>query len=338
MKLAFLLAVLSLSLIAQSPAALSEQAQELAQQKRFAEAERLWREALGRDPDFFPSLFNLGFMHFSNGRPAEARPWLERAAKVSPQDFNSHYLLGSVLLQLQDRDGALRAWRRALRLQPNNLKLMQVMVVEYEKGLYYGEAEALARRALEQNPADLNLSLLAIHACQNARDLSIGLEIARHAAERFPDSSRANFEYGFHLQRAGLTAEAVDYLKRAMKLDPKYEEPLFFYGDLLVTEGRDAAALTYLKQAISLRADYLPPRLSLARALMHLELWPESFAELEAAARIDPGHPEPHLLLSRVYFRTGDEERAAREKEISLRLRHDNPNKMEATQGRPFPE
>jgi tetratricopeptide (TPR) repeat protein len=335
MKRALLL-VLTAAALAQTPAELSDRAKLLASERRFDEAERLWRQALALDPNYFPALFNLGYMFVSSARPGESRQWLEGAVRVQPKDFNARYLLGQVLHSAGDRDAALRQWRAALKIRPDHSKLMQVMIVEYEKGLYYAEAQTLALRALELNSGVLDFYLLAIHACQNARDLAAGLTIARRAAAQFPDSARAQFEYGFHLQRDGQIAEAVDVLKRAMELAPSYEEPFYFYGDLLVTQGRDEFAVPYLRRAIAARSDYLPPRLSLARALMHQEKWQESVAELEAAIRIDPAHPEPHLLLSRVYFSLGDEERAAREKTISLRLRRENPHALEAAQGRPF--
>jgi tetratricopeptide (TPR) repeat protein len=322
----------------QSAAALSDQALALAQQRRTAEAEKLWRQALAIDPDYFPALFNLGYMKFSGGHQAEGRPWLERAARANPKDYQARYLLGTILIGLDERESGLREWRAALALEPGNLKLMEVMIVEYEKGLYYEEAESLARRALDLNPRDLNLYLLAIHACQNARDLSAGLIIARQAAEAFPDSARAVFEYGFHLQREGRAAEASVYLKKAMQLDPDYEEPFFFYGDELVTENRDAEAIPFLRQAIAKRADYLAPRISLARALMHQDKWDDAIAELQQAARIDPAHPEPHLMLSRIYFRNGDEARAARERELALKLRRANPHALESAPSKPFPQ
>jgi hypothetical protein len=59
---------------------------------------------------------------------------------------------------------------------------------------------------------------------------------------------------------------------------------------------------------------------------------------LEEAASVQPDHPQPHLLLSQVYFRLRDEERARKEKDLSLHLRRQNPAFLEATQGRPFPE
>jgi len=93
-----------------------------------------------------------------------------------------------------------------------------------------------------------------------------------------------------------------------------------------------------LRKAIQNRTDYVPARVTLSRSLMNLKKWPEAIAELEQAARMDPRHPQPHLLLSQIYFRLGDEARAKTEKEISLRLRRENPAVLEAVQGRPFPE
>jgi cytochrome c-type biogenesis protein CcmH/NrfG len=64
----------------------------------------------------------------------------------------------------------------------------------------------------------------------------------------------------------------------------------------------------------------------------------DAVADLEETVQLEPRNPQPHLLLSQIYFRSGDESRAAREKEISMRLRRENPEIMEARQSRPFPE
>ena len=41
-------------------------------------------------------------------------------------------------------------------------------------------------------------------------------------------------------------------------------------------------------------------------------------------------------MLSQLYFRIGKEDLAAKEKQLSLRLRKENRETMEAPQGRPF--
>jgi tetratricopeptide (TPR) repeat protein len=326
-------------LIAQEkdPAVLSTAAQQLAVSKQLAAAEKLWQRALELSPNFFPALFNLGYMHFSAQEFEKARPFLERAAKASPTDFNSHYLLGATLQRLGRREDALRAWREALAIQPQNQRLMQVMSVEYGAGRYFQEAADLARRALESKTDDPNLYFIAIKAYQDAGSQAEAMEIAAKAVARFPDSARANFEYAFHLQKTGRFEECLPYLKKAMQLDPKYEEPFFFYGDLLVKQAQYEEALAPLRQAIEDRPDYVAARVALGRALMGLKQWDAATRELEEAARRQPDHPQPHLLLSQLYFRMHNEAKARQEKELSLKLRRENPTLLESIQGRPFP-
>ena len=94
----------------------------------------------------FPGAFQSRLFLFSRKQFSEAVPLLERAAKVSPQDFNTHYLRGACYQALERREDALRAWRIALKLNPKNARLLQVMVVEYGKGRYFQEAAEAARR------------------------------------------------------------------------------------------------------------------------------------------------------------------------------------------------
>src|SRR5260370_447199 len=115
---------------AQDAGALSERAQSLAAEKRFDEAEAVWLQATRRSPDFFPALFNLGYLYYSTGKFDQAATWLTRAGSASPMDFNTRYLLGAALVKLEKREAALHAWRAALQLRPGDLRLLQVMVAE----------------------------------------------------------------------------------------------------------------------------------------------------------------------------------------------------------------
>ena len=92
-----------------------------------------------------------------------------------------------------------------------------------------------------------------------------------------------------------------------------------------------------MQKAIENRNDYVPARVLLARVLMNLQKWDEAKAQLQETIQLDPRHPQPHLLLSQIYFRLGDEAKAKAEKETSLRLRRENPAILEARQSRPFP-
>ena len=54
---------------------------------------------------------------------------------------------------------------------------------------------------------------------------------------------------------------------------------------------------------------------------MKLERWDDAVAELQRTIELDPSHPQPHLLMSQILFRRGDEERAKQQRDLSLGLR-----------------
>jgi tetratricopeptide (TPR) repeat protein len=329
--------LLALSLL-QDAEALSAKALELAQERQTAQAEKLWKQALAIDPKLFSAAFNLGFLYYSQKQFAEAEPLLTVATKIQPKDFNAHYLLGVVRSQLGRTIDALRAWRNALALWPDHLKLLQIMAVEYGKGGYFREAARVAERALAIKDADSSTWLIAIKSYQDAGDHTAALRLATGMNARFPDHPRAAFEYGFELHRNGRREEAMPFLQKAMNAKPPWEEPYFFMGDVLLKENRAEDAIPLLRRAIELRPDYSAAAVALARALMALGRNEEAKTELLRAVKADPKHPQPHLVLAQLYFRLGDEAAAAREKEISARLRIENPRAVEGLQSRPFPD
>jgi len=329
--------MLVVALLGQSPAeTLSSQAVEAIQRGDSAQAGELWRQALEKDSRHFASLFNLGMMLHRGGNFAAAVEYLDRAAAAEP-GYQVQVLRGSNFQKLERLEDAIRAWRAALALQPRNVKLMQVLSVEYSRGRYFQEAAAVAQRALLAAPQESNLYFMAIKAYQDAGDQDAAAGLASQAAVRFPESARAQFEHGYYLQKRGKTQESLRYLRRAMELDPKYEEPSFFYGDLMVKASKWKEGVEALRQSLAIRPEYSPARVSLARGLYGLGEVVAAIAELEMAAKLDPKNAQPWVLLSQYYFRQGDEERAQIAKETSLRLRRENPTVLEASQARPFP-
>lgn len=333
--------VLTMLFLAQTPSpdaqAAQAQAVDAARENRPEEAERLWRKALSLAPDLHAANFNLGYFYFSRNEPAQAAPLLDAAARAAPSDFNTRYMAGAARSQLNETDAAIRHWRAALAVEPDHAKLLQLIAVEYAKGRYYKDASKAAERALALQPDDPNLHLLAIKSSQDAQDHAGALALSKGMLGRFPENPRAHFEYAYELHRVGRPADGLPHLERAMEAAEPWEEPFFFYGELLLQQGRAADALIPLRRAIELRRDYVAAWVMLARALMEQKRFDEARDELLRAVGINPKHPQPHLLLSQLYFRMGDEAEAAREKDISLRLRRGDPGALESLPGRVFP-
>lgn len=320
------------------PEALSARALEMAQQRRFSEAEQLWKQALQISPKLYSAAFNLGYMYHSQRQPAKAEPYLIQAVAANPKEFSARYLLGMVFSQTGRIDEALKQWRAALALRPNDVKLMQVMAVEYGKARYFREAAAVAERGLTLKTDDPSLYLIAIKAHQDSNDHEAALKVAGQMVRSFPELGRANFEYAYELNRTGRPEEAAPFLKKAMEADPTYEEPFFLHGEILSRASRWDESIAAYRHAIQLRRDYIIAWIALGRALMSAGRYDEAEVELLRAVEISPKHPQPHLLLSQLYYRLGKEELAAKEKQVSLSLRRENRETMEAPQGRPFVE
>lgn len=78
------------------------------------EAVQLIQQALVADPDNGSYLDSLGWAYFKQGKVAEARAQLQRAATLAQSNSVIQDHLGDVLIALKDGAGAIAAWERAL--------------------------------------------------------------------------------------------------------------------------------------------------------------------------------------------------------------------------------
>lgn len=109
---AFILVFLSLGLLLLSIAQSSsdqkilESADELFQAGKFAEAEKLYLEAIKEDPQNFRCLVHLGRIALLSNRLAEAEKWLSQASKLRPEERVPQTLLAEIFYR---RDEFLKA-------------------------------------------------------------------------------------------------------------------------------------------------------------------------------------------------------------------------------------
>src|ERR1051325_1673000 len=87
--------------------------------RRFAEAERLYRELLHDGPDDPDALHFLGVLMHQTGRSAEAVDLIDRAIVLRPEHPDAHNNLGNVLKEQGRLGEALGAYRRAISLRPD---------------------------------------------------------------------------------------------------------------------------------------------------------------------------------------------------------------------------
>jgi cytochrome c-type biogenesis protein CcmH/NrfG len=94
---------------------------------RAEEATALFRKAVEREPENGEALLYLAGALASNGRPAEALPFFERALRAGPRSTMALNGLGLTRLAVGDRPGAAAALRESLRLDPKQPDVAQTL-------------------------------------------------------------------------------------------------------------------------------------------------------------------------------------------------------------------
>jgi cytochrome c-type biogenesis protein CcmH/NrfG len=86
----------------------------------FAKAIRAYEKSLELSPDNPNVLTDLGVMYRRNGQPEKALETFDRAIAIDPSHEQSRFNKGIVLrYDLNDREGAVKAWEELLRVNPS---------------------------------------------------------------------------------------------------------------------------------------------------------------------------------------------------------------------------
>jgi len=123
---------------------------------RIQQAEREFKEALRLRPDMREGLHifpNLGRSLVAQGKLSEAIPYLERARQLKPDDATLASELGNAYLGLDRTSDAMRAWRDAVRLNPQLEDTWFMLGIALAAGGNFAEARHAFSEVLRINPA-----------------------------------------------------------------------------------------------------------------------------------------------------------------------------------------
>jgi tetratricopeptide (TPR) repeat protein len=216
-----------------------------------ASAERAFREALQRDPQFAIARGSLGLLliQFLN-QPEEGRRMLTRAlgdaAEVSQREYlrlratHRHFVAG-------DLEGALDDYRFISELYPDDMVPYNNSGRIFLQQSRFEDAAAMFERAHRASPRSrVPLWNLWFLSAQRLKD-PVGAErAARSLVELMPDNAHAEhmLAWSFVMQRR--FAEAEDAMRATLEIDPAHAWGLPNLGHLLLRRGAaDEAVQVY---------------------------------------------------------------------------------------------
>ena len=253
----------------QNPMGFAKMAQWRLVHKRYADADKLYEQALERDPNYSDALHGLIAVYKEEKRTEKIYARVHEQIAKAPNNSAFYFLLALLQEEKQDLVGAESSARKAISLDPNNndafelIGRVEVKGGAVEKALVnsydwiktnpkyvrayvltgsieesrgnWKSAQELYRKAIEIQPhyvdAENNLAYLLL---ERGGDADVALSLARAAHTEAPNVPTINDTLAWAYYHKGLYKAAIGLLQDALKAEP--ESALYHYHIALAYE------------------------------------------------------------------------------------------------------
>lgn len=319
-----------------------QQAMELEQQGRDAEAAAIWRsyaEAHPRDAVAYahegqlearagnltaaidayrkamaiapamPGLRpNLGLVYFKNGNYREAIAIFEPMLKADPAGPNAQkitLLVGMSYYGLVEYASATPYLKRAAAADPRNLNLLFTLAQSCLFAKEYPCVLDSFHRIVALNGESAQADMLVAEALDAMQDSAGALKELRAAIAANPKEPNAHFGLGYLLWTKDQYPEAAAQFQAELANDPGHLQAMLYLADADMQMGKANEALPLLEKTVKQMPKNAMARRDLATAYANLGRNEDAIREFEAAIRLNPKDVNAHWRLARLYRTMG---------------------------------
>jgi tetratricopeptide (TPR) repeat protein len=231
-----------------------------------ATAARTLREVLGRGISSFEVHYHLARALQALGRPREAGPHFDEAARRVPAHAAAWEGAAECRLAARDVQGALERLRRGQAASPTDPRLYaregHVLRVQGRRP----DARRAYEAAVSRAPGNARLR---VQLGELLREMGQPDEAIRHlqaAVEAEPSQAAYWNTLGMTLGGSQRMAEAEKAFREAWRLDDRNHHHAYNLGLILLRQGRAGEARDYFEKALALEPRFAPARQRLAEA------------------------------------------------------------------------
>jgi len=220
----------------------------------YRDIETLWRTTIARNPDCWMAYSNLGSFLSARGNVDEAIRDFRKALELWPNQSKDHNNLGKALVQKGRIAEAMDHFQTALRVSPED-----------------PDTESnIGAASLQQGDADEAISHL------------------RRAVEKWPRHAQGHINLGNALlQNREIDAAIAEY-EKTLALPFDHAESHYSIATALRQKGDVEEAIVHYRKALELRPDYVNAHNNLGNALRQQGRTEEAVHEYEAALKSEP--------------------------------------------------
>ncbi|MFM6617714.1 MAG: tetratricopeptide repeat protein, partial [Microcystis panniformis] len=301
--------VLTLALMIMPPTTVAQTLEQLWQQgetaqaqKKYPEAERIWRQIIQLDPNSAVAFSNLCAALFRQNKLDEALIFCQKALALDPKLPETYNNLGLVLYNQKKLTEAEEMYRRAIALDDKYVDAYYNLgnVLSDQKKLK--EAEEMYRRALALDdkfaPAYYNLG----NVLYNQKKPTEAEEMYRRALALHNKNVNAYIGLGNVLYDQKKPKEAEEMYRRALALDDKYVYAYYGLGIVLRDQKKLTEAEEMYRRALALDDKYVRAYNGLGNVLADQKKLTEAEEMYRRAIALDDKYVHAYIGLGNVLY------------------------------------
>jgi protein O-GlcNAc transferase len=267
-----------------------QQAVQLHQQGRLADAKALYEGILKIQPGHSESLHLLGVIFMDTGSPARAVELIVQAIGIDSQQAVFYSNHGNALLKLKQFNEAIASYEKAIALKPDYANAY------YNRGVALSELNQLAAAVSSYDKAIALLPnfLGALYnrgiALQALKQFDASIASYDQAIAIQPNFAEAHTNRGNALKDQGKLVEAKSSHDKAIAIRPDYAEAYVNRGAVLQDLKQLDLALASFDKAIVIKPDFVGAYYNRGVVLQELGQMEAAIASYDKAIAIKPDH------------------------------------------------
>lgn len=197
-----------------------QKALQLHQSGRRQEAEALYRQVLGQQPNHAAALHFLGLLMHQTGRSEEGLDLLEQSVTLQPENADFLNNMGTVMRDLGRVAAAIDFFRGAVDIRPDQLAARDNLGSSLTQLGQFDAAEEIYRGTIGRNPFHVRARIGLAETLQEAGRLDEAIKLFREALSIRPKDAELLYGLGVAMMEKGKLDEAADLARQALAIAP----------------------------------------------------------------------------------------------------------------------
>ncbi len=236
-------------------------------------------------------------------------------------EFFRVFNLAIDLTQKGRPEEALREWKKAIELNPEDARAQFNLALALERQGQPGEAVKHYERATLIDPGNESAYTNLSRLLADAGKLDMAIACLKKCLANRPESVKAHGNLGALLIQKGHTEEAIEHCRKALAIDPGYADAHNSLGIALSGKGQLDEAISQLENAVVINPTVFEYQYNLGRFLAAKSRFAEAIPHLEQAVNLSGGREPLSLeILAAMYDEVGRVPEAVRAARQALEI------------------